>query len=126
MSRFFANTIIIHYLKRGIGVSVDIAVKNYYRYTFIIYFFDNGRDSVGFIGRGNDYVKVIVKKISYVGYLLLITVIGRTDLNICFGMKHDFTIDLIVHFCAPVVLTALRNANAVMLVLTTTYEGKKH
>ncbi len=103
-------------------VTVDVAVKDYDRHARLIHLFYYRRDGLGFVRRSDYDIKTVVLEITDVGNLLFVAVIGRTYLHLGLGMKHNFTIYLIVHLIAPVITAALRHSYAIMLLLTTTTE----
>ena len=115
MGRRATYAIVVDALIGRICVAVDIAVKNYDRGARLIDLADNGGDGVGLVGCGDDDVETVVFEISYIRYLLFIAVVGRTYFDRCLGMKHNLAVNLIVHLRAPVVVAALRDADAIML-----------
>ena len=96
-----------------------VTVEYNHGYAALIYIpYDRGY-GVGFVGRHDDDVKSVVGKVADVGYLLVVVIVGRTDLDLSVFMKDSFATYLVVHFVAPVVSRALRHADAVFFLLRT-------
>ena len=86
---------------------MDVPVENNDRYTFGIYFLNDGGDGVCLVGGCDDDIKSLIHEIADVCNLLFIIVVRRPYLYSGLGMQHDFAVDFIVAFVAPVVRTAL-------------------
>ena len=96
---------------------IYVAVKNHDGHAAFIYFLDYGRECRGFVWRNDYYIEAIVDKILYIPDLFFIAVIGRADFDNGIFMKHDFTVDFVIHFVAPVILTALRYTDSIYFAL---------
>ena len=91
---------------------MDVAVEEHHRNSAVVYFLYDWGESLGLVGRGHDYVETIVDEISKVGYLTLVAVVGRPDFHFYIVMEHGLAEYLLIHLPAPVVVAALRHANA--------------
>lgn len=108
-----ADAFVIHTDVGGIRISCYIAVENYYRHTLVVHLFNYRGKGLSFVGRDYDDVKSVVGKIAYVVNLLAAVIIGRAYLYLDVFVQHGLTVDLVVHFGAPVILTALRHTDFV-------------
>ena len=87
-----AKTFIIDAYSGGVGVPVDVPVKNNHRHTLLVHLLDNRRKSRRFIRRNDYYVKSVLNEIFYILDLFCIAVISRTDFDNSILVKHNLTL----------------------------------
>ena len=101
---------------RRIAAAVDVAVEDDDGNPRFVYLVDDGRQGRRLVGRHDEDVEAVLDKVADVVDLSGAAVVGRTNLHHGILVKHDFTIDFVVHLRAPVVLAALRDADSVDFV----------
>ena len=101
----------------GVAVAGDIAVEDNHRYSPVVDLLDDRGYGLGLVGGGDYYVETVVGEIPDVGDLCCVVVVGRSYLHLDILVEHRLAHDLVVHLSSPVILAALRDADAVGLLL---------
>ena len=122
MSGRFTYADIIHTDISRIAIAMNVAVEDNNRYSRFVCFFHYGCHGIRLVWRTDDYIKMILHKITDIIRLLLVAVIGRAYLYRCFWMKHNFALYFIITLVAPVVRAALRDSYTECFLLLTTAE----
>ena len=102
-----ANPHIINSKVGSVTVTIYVSVKNYHRNAPLVSFGYDRRYGISLIGRGNDYIKIIIHEVADIGNLFFIVIIRTSDLHLSIGVEHCLPLDLIVHFCPPVIPATL-------------------
>ena len=107
LCRRLSDTLVVGPYVGRIGVTVYVAVKSHHWDTSLVHLLYDGGKGRCLVGRHDYDVKAVVGKIPYIIYLPVVIVVGRAYLHKDILVEHCLTINLIVHFRAPVVLAAL-------------------
>ena len=94
-----------------IGVAEDVAVEEDDRNAGAVDLRNDGGERLGFVGRGDDDIEALLREIADIGDLPVVVVVRRPDLDLDIVVKKGLAANLLVHLLAPVVGTALRDAD---------------